>query len=240
MGFTFKHFHVDDDRCGMKVGTDSVLLGCAADIAAPERVLDIGCGSGLLCLIVAQRLAEQAPQSDNWTVLGVELDQAAYEQALQNVAQSPWAERIALCHSDINRFEVNEPFDLIISNPPYFTDALASPNQARHTARHDCSLSKEQLAQQVARLLSDNGQFWLILPVDAEAAFIRCANQAGLYLHKRIKVHTKYGKPVHRHIACYGKVETLHVAQSDVDVYDENNQYSSQFIALTQNFYLNR
>lgn len=234
MGFTFKRFHIDDDRCGMKVGTDSILLGSMVELTDVSRVLDIGSGSGLLSLMLAQRLEGKAE------IVAVEIDKQAVSQAKTNIAASPWPNVIEVVDSDINQYSGDDTFELIISNPPYFTDSLASPDAARQKARHDCGLSKAQLAANVARLLSNTGVFWLILPPQGAEQFVTDAKASGLHCRQKIEVHTKRGKPAHRHILALSKIATEEVALNQIDVYDENNQYSRQFIALTQDFYLNR
>lgn len=233
MGFTFKCFHIEDSRCGMKVCTDSILLGSLVETGSAQRILDIGCGSGLLALMLAQRTQGKVKIS------GIEIDAQACEQANENIQRSPWPDAVSIYQMDVNAF-CDGKFDLIISNPPYFSDSLQSPDAARNIARHGASLSREQLAGCIARLLDEPGYFWLILPVDAAEQFLIVAKQHSLYCHRLYHVHTKQDKPVHRQIMVFAKIAPLELAQSDIAVYDENNQYSSQFIALTENFYLNR
>ena len=132
-GFNFKQFHVAHDRCAMKVGTDGVLLGAWAGVAGASRVLDVGCGSGM----VAQRTAAH--------VVGVEIDAPAAEQAIENVAASPWAHRIEIVHADVSDLCPDEKFDHIVSNPPFFAEDLLPPDVARARARHTAGLTFERL-----------------------------------------------------------------------------------------------
>jgi tRNA1Val (adenine37-N6)-methyltransferase len=234
MSFTFKQFHINDDKCGMKVGTDSILLGSIVQVNANDRILDIGSGSGLLSLMMAQRIQGKG------TVIGVEIDETAVAQSKQNVVDSPWHETVNVMQTDINQYDVDLPFDVIISNPPYFNNSLLGPAKARNTARHSQLLTQQQLLGNASRLLSDTGQFWLVLPVEQAKQLISQSETSALQLNQLCQVFTRQGKPVHRYIMSFGKFSVDEVAKSEIDVYDGDNQYSRQFIALTRNFYLTR
>ncbi|NQZ09370.1 MAG: methyltransferase [Algicola sp.] len=234
MAFTFKQFHVDDDQCAMKVGTDSILLGTMTQVSQSDRILDIGCGCGLLSLMLAQRI------QGNGEICAVEVDEAAATQARHNIAQSPWPDIIKVVQTDINQFTATQPFDLIISNPPYFVDSLLGPKDARNVARHTGGLTQLQLLKSVVRLLSAQGMFWLILPTKEAQQLIGLSTTVGLHLQQLCAVHTVKQKPIHRYIMAFARSDCLQVAKSAIDVYDEKSQYTSQFIALTRNFYLNR
>ncbi len=234
MSFTFKQFHIDDDQCAMKVGTDSVLLGAMTQVRQGDRILDIGCGSGLLSLMLAQRI------QGNGEICAVEVDKAAAIQAQHNIAVSPWPNTIKVIQSDISQFITTQPFDLIISNPPYFVDSLLGPKQTRNIARHTEGLTQQQLLMSVNAQLSAKGIFWLILPTKEANQLIELSKGAGLHLQQLCAVHTVKQKPIHRYIMSFAKFACPQIAKSTIDVYDEKRQYTSQFIALTQNFYLNR
>lgn len=240
MSFTFKQFHINDSQCAMKVGTDSILLGALADISSARRVLDIGCGSGLLALMLAQRMADKSPQTvTQRQIVGVELDAVATEQAKQNVAASPWPTNIEVVNGDINQFN-QPPFDLIISNPPYFVDSLLGPDEIRNQARHSQSLTAQQLLIRVAQLLTQNGQFYLILPVKEAQVLMDMSEQLGSFLQQMWQIHTVKDKAVSRMVMSFVKSQQNTVNRHVINIYDENKQYSSQFIALTGMFYLNR
>lgn len=175
----------------MKVGTDGVLLGAWTPLPNPcRRVLDIGTGSGLIALMLAQRL----PSS---TVLAIDVDEAAVAQAAENFLSSPWAERLQAEHVALQDLQA-EPFDLIVSNPPYFVDSLKNPDAQRRAARHTDSLSYEQLLSCSAQLLSTGGTLAVILPAEAEAPFLALAGQQGLTPYKITRVHTRANKPAKR------------------------------------------
>lgn len=189
--FRFKQFTVRDESCGMKVGTDGVLLGAWTPLPNPcRRVLDIGTGSGLIALMLAQRL----PSS---TVLAIDVDEAAVAQAAENFQSSPWAERLQAEHVALQDLQA-EPFDLIVSNPPFFVDSLKNPDAQRRAARHTDSLSYELLLSCSAQLLSAGGTLAVILPAEAEAPFLTLAGQQGLTPYKITRVHTRANKPAKR------------------------------------------
>ena len=170
MSFRFKQFFVNDDRCAMKVGTDGVLLGCWTPITVhrtpytihptPFRVLDIGTGSGLIALMLAQRCP-------NAQIDAIDIDTSAIEQAKENFAQSPFSNQLAAYPSSLQTWP-DHPYDLVVSNPPYFQNSLKNPDEGRKQARHTDSLSYQELLSHSARLLNENGHLALILPAEAE------------------------------------------------------------------------
>ena len=189
--FRFKQFTVRDESCGMKVGTDGVLLGAWTPLPEPcHRVLDIGTGSGLIALMLAQRLHSAS-------LLAIDVDEAAVAQAAENFASSPWAERLEVAHTALQDLST-EPFDLIVSNPPYFTDSLKNPDSQRRAARHTDSLSHAQLLDNAQRLLTDGGTLAVILPAEAEEPFLALARPRGLTPYIITRVHTRAGKPAKR------------------------------------------
>lgn len=180
-GFTFKKFHVEHNNCAHKVGTDGVLIGAWASFNNPVSILDVGTGSGLLTLMLAQRF----PKAQ---VTGIEKDGLAYTQALENVRQSPFYRQIQLIHSDVTLYNVSHGFDAIISNPPFFVGSSPSGNTLRDEARATIGLTHKTLIKKVATLLSFNGTLALILPKVEADNFIHLAKAEGLFLIKRCKV----------------------------------------------------
>ena len=157
--FQFRQFTVYQDQCAMKVGTDGVLLGAWARLLATEgRVLDMGTGTGLLALMMAQRYPHAS-------VTAVDIDDQAVIQAQQNISRSPFAERITISQGDIREWE-DQPFDAIVANPPYFVDSLICPDDQRTTARHTGTLTYRELMETAWHLLSDNGIFSVVIPFD--------------------------------------------------------------------------
>jgi tRNA1Val (adenine37-N6)-methyltransferase len=183
--FSFKQFTVYHDRCAMKVGTDGVLLGAWADVVSARNILDIGTGTGLISLMMAQRC--------NARIRAVDIDADAVEQARGNVAASPWQDRIEVELQDICHFTSETLFDVIVSNPPYFTDSLKCPGKQRNIARHTDFLDFDKLAGSAARLLHPEGVFSVIIPADGKESFLMAATRYGLHLSHQTFIHTKPG-----------------------------------------------
>ena len=174
MGFTFKQFHIEQDRCAMKVGTDGVLLGACA--AGGKRILDVGTGTGLIALMMAQRFPKAV-------IDAIDMDFSAVEQACENIAASPFSDRVHAYFSMLQEFQLEEKhilYDAIVSNPPYFQNSLKNPNKQRTMARHADSLSFRDLIRHSLRLLSPTGVLSVIIPSDIKAAFETEAVMCGM------------------------------------------------------------
>ncbi len=178
--FRFQQFSVIQENSAMKVCTDAVLFGAMAPVKQGDSLLDIGTGTGLLSLMGAQLGAEQ--------ITAVELTLPAYEEAALNFKNSPWAEQLEALHADIQSFAAHSiaQYDLIICNPPFFTDHSKAYNQLRNTARHTDQLAFEDLLDSVNRLLSEKGLFYVLLPIHAIEKFTALALALGLYLNRQI------------------------------------------------------
>lgn len=230
--FEFKYFTVWHDRCAMKVGTDGVLLGAWASVENCKRILDIGTGSGLIALQLAQRFNEAQ-------IVAIEVDISAAQQAEENVQRSSWADRISVVCKDFNSYVSDMPFDLIVSNPPYYMDALQSPDKQRAIARHTIgNLNYESLLRRSVTLLKDSGHLCLIVPAEQENYLIDVAYKYGLYPLKIVRVFTKVGKSCKRVLLTFiqkmvpCQEEALYIMQSD-------QQYTPQYKQLVKDFYLN-
>lgn len=234
-GFQFKQFFVAHDQCAMKVNTDGILLGAIADVVHCQRILDLGAGSGLITLMLAQRSASDVE------IVGVELDQAAFLQAKQNAANSPWANRIRLLQADVfSDFFANQglaQFDLIVSNPPYFEHSLASRSHQRDLARA-ASQSHFVWLKQAQQWLAPQGKISLILPVEAGEKLIEQAFSLELFCIEKWQICTKIGKAPKRLILTFSHKNQPKVEKS-LNIYNADNQYSFEFQALTKDFYLN-
>lgn len=229
-GFTFKQFHVQHDRCAMKVGTDGVLLGCWTDVPAEGSVLDIGTGSGLIALMIAQRTQAQ--------IDAIDIASDAYEQACINFAQSPWNERIKPHIASIQEWQAQEQYDLIVSNPPYFNNSLKNPDKGRELARHTDSLSYADLFAHSARLLKDEGRLSIILPAEAESEACSLARTHGLSLTRVTRVYSKESKPARRVLLSWTKKADC-VVQEDILVLENaEGGRSTQYQELAKDFYL--
>lgn len=227
--FQFKQFTIHHDRCAMKVGTDGVLLGAWAPVGADMKVLDIGAGSGLIALMLAQRGAS--------SVTAVELDVHAAEQARDNVASSPYADRVEVVQSDILHFHSTEQFDLIVSNPPFFDFSLQSPDQKRTMARHTDSLSYDDLLIRSAQLLSPGGKISLIVPSDVEQKLDSIAQLAGLFVFRKTYVIPKPDASPKRLLVTYSNVSG-NLVSDELVIELARHQYTDDFKALTRDFYL--
>lgn len=232
-GFTFKQFFVAHDRCAMKVGTDGVLLGAWAPVARVRRILDIGSGSGLIALMLAQRSADEV------TIDAVELDEAAAAQACENVGQSAWPHRIKVHAQDIHQFAASHAaqYDLIVSNPPYFKPAVACRDQMRHNARYTETLTHDALLACAAQLISEQGMFCVVLPYHIGAAYESQAHRGGWHTAARLNVSDRADTPLHRVLLALtrqptpGEVERLAIKQAE-------GSYTEDFRRLISEFYL--
>lgn len=227
--FSFKRFTVYHDRCAMKVGTDGVLLGAWTDVSSGCRILDIGTGTGLIALMLAQRCDAH--------ITAVDIDCDAVEQAKGNVAASPWQDRIEVELQDIRRYVSPEGFDVIVSNPPYFVDSLKCPDNRRNTARHTDHLNFENLIEAARRLLRPEGTFSVIIPMDGREAFQAIAGRYGLCLSRQTSVYTKPGAEPKRVLLAFKRKAGECITDSLV-VELERHVYSKEYIALTEEFYL--
>ena len=228
--FTFKQFTVNHDKCAMKVGTDGVLLGAWAPVANANHILDVGTGTGLIALQVAQR-------NPHATITAIEIDPSAASQAKENVQCSPWADRIDVICSDFRNFQSKVKFDLIISNPPYFIDALKCPDKQRNMARHTGDLNYELLFHQAAHLLEEKGCISIIIPVEAEREVIDAAWDNKLFPSNCLRIITKPGKPCRRVLFTF-RFQYREYIEESLCIEVERNNYTPEYIALTKDFYL--
>ncbi|PPA28356.1 tRNA (adenosine(37)-N6)-methyltransferase TrmM [Aeromonas jandaei] len=229
-GFTFKQFHINHDRCAMKVGTDGILLGAWAPVEQARRVLDIGSGSGLIALMLAQR------SRSDCQIDGVELDSDAVSQARENVAASPWADRVTITESAVQGYQA-APYDLIVSNPPYFVAGQSFSDPARAMARHTGALDSHALLAACDRLLAPNGEVALVLPT-AMADEILCIS-ADYDLHGicYTAVITREGKEANRVLLRLGR-GLNRCERGDIVIHSADGAYSDRYIQLTSPFYL--
>ena len=228
-GFRFKQFAIEQDDVAMKVGTDGVLLGAWADCHGAKHILDIGTGTGVIALMLAQRNA-------NAEICAVEIDEIAARRARSNFDLSPWAERLTVENCAVQAFDPTEKFDLIISNPPYFVDSLLPPDAKRSTARHTHDLSFEELDKAVCRLLTNDGCFALILPT---AEFEKYLTITQLYLVRRCDVYPTIGSAIKRVMAEFALHATIDATLETITIEQERRgDYTAEYRDLTKDFYL--
>ena len=228
--FRFKQFEVINDRTAMKVGTDGVLLGAWCPVEGARHVLDAGTGCGVIALMIAQRNSEA-------TIMGIDIDEGAIEEACLNFAASPWRERLTATLADFNDLTGNDCYDLIVSNPPYFTGSLLPPDTSRTLARHTRSLTFSQLIMGAARLLSENGTLCLISPTDAESDIIEAATFANLPVKSITRVIPVEGAAPKRNLWILSR-HTLPYRENTLTIAYKDGRFTQEYIDLTQAFYL--
>ena len=217
----------------MKVGTDGVLLGAWTPlINNPYNILDIGAGTGVITLMLAQR--SHAEQID-----AIEIDDEAYEQATDNFENSPWNDRLYCYHAGLDEFvdEMEEEYDLIVSNPPFYTDEYKSENSQRDLARFADAMPFEELAEAASVLLSDNGIFAVIIPFKEEEHFIRLAKENELYPLKITRVKGTPTTEIKRSLLAFSRIEQTPLVDELV-IETARHQYTPEYIELTKDFYL--
>lgn len=229
--FKFRKFAVCDDHAGMKVGTDAVLLGAWSDLTHSKRILDIGTGSGVIALMAAQR--------SDARIDAVELQQTDFLQASENFQNSEWNTRIQGFHSAIQEFQSDEKYDVILCNPPYFTKSLLPPALNRELAKHDTSLSHEELIIAVLRLINSSGRFNVILPPTEGNAFVATAEKRGLYLTRLTRFFTRKGKAQERSLMEF-RINKTGFNEDELLLYNEGINRSAAYQTLTADFYLER
>ncbi len=231
--FEFKKFKIRQDKCAMRVSTDAVLLGAWVIPNGSTRILDIGTGTGVIALMLAQKSSAK--------ILAVDIDKESTEQAKLNVAESPFKDMVTVMHTSFQELvkTSDEKFNLIVTNPPYFIDSLKSTNDNRTTARHTDSLSYEDLLSGVKKLLHEKGKFCLILPKNEGALFRQMAEQKGLYLSKLLRVRTRAEKDSEkRHLMQFEFKESEFSESTLVIEKDSHRNYTEEYKALTKDYYL--
>lgn len=230
--FKFKRFTVHQDKCAMKVGTDGTLLGAWAQAPQePSRILDIGTGTGLIALMMAQRYP-------NASIVGIDIDPAAVAQARDNVTASPFADRISIYEADICHFDENATFDSVICNPPFFTGDLICPDTQRAVARHTISLSYHNLISSAYKLLSANGCFSVIIPIESQSNFESEALMGGFYLSRLFRVKTTPVKKPKRCLIEFKKIPVSKVVNTCEVIETNPGIRSDWYKELTRDFYI--
>lgn len=232
--FSFKQFTIQQDRCAMKVGTDGVLLGAWTPVEHnPYSILDIGAGTGLIALMLAQR--SHAEQID-----AIEIDDDAYEQCVDNFENSPWGDRLFCYHAGLDEFmeEPEDEYDLIVSNPPFYTEDYTSGDEQRDKARFNSSLPFEDLAEAASVLLSDKGIFAIIIPYKEEERFLALAAENELYPIKITRVKGTPNTEIKRTLIAFSKNENAGIVVDELIIETSRHEYTREYIALTQDFYL--
>lgn len=230
--FRFKQFTVHHDKCAMKVGTDAILLGAWAKADGAQNVLDIGTGSGVIALMLAQRCP-------NAKVTAVEVERAASEQAAENFAASPWSDRLSVTCGAIQEFVAASKFDLIVCNPPFFVDGIQPADAARKLARHSDALLPADLVATVQRHLQPDGRFSVVLPVQQAIGFLKVAEAGRLYCRRLCDVLPTPTSTPRRQLLEFAMEPTHEELQRQEIVLEvSRHEYADDYCKLAGNFLL--
>jgi tRNA1Val (adenine37-N6)-methyltransferase len=232
--FQFKQFFVEQNRCAMKIGTDGVLLGAWTPLDNnPYRILDIGTGTGIIALMLAQKsLAEQ--------IDALEIDEDAYEQSVDNFENSPWSDRLFCFHAGLDEFveEPEDEYDLIVSNPPFYPEDYKSNDEKRDLARFQDAMPFEDLIEAAALLLSENGIFCVIIPFKEEAFFLNLAKEYELYPLKITRVQGTPTTEIKRSLLAFDRNQNNIIETDTLIIETARHIYTPEYIELTKDFYL--
>jgi tRNA1Val (adenine37-N6)-methyltransferase len=231
--FKFKKFIIHQDQCAMKVGTDGVILGEWVNIKGAKRILDIGTGTGLIALMLAQR-------NSSVEIDAIEIDPDAANQAAHNVAGSPYNSRIKIMEMDFRMYCKENPsiYDLIVCNPPYFSDSFKSTDKKRSIARHSDTLQISDLIRGVKFLLKPSGHFGIIIPQDQKKSFVDMAHEHDLFLNRLIEIRPIPGKEAKRYCLELSNRKTEIKQETLIIEAEGRHNYSKEYIELTKDFYL--
>ena len=233
--FQFKQFRINQERSGMKVTTDACLFGALiADSIRksekPNRILDIGTGTGLLALMVAQ-------VAQNSQIDAVDMNKHSHFEALDNFNNSPWKEQLSSSHTYIQKFFSPSTYDIIISNPPFFGKNLKSKHNLKNQAIHNDHLSMDELSENIARLLAENGVAWILYPEWEMKAFIKWMEKKDLHLSHEILVRNKAGAPVFRIIGKFSREKNA-AEKGELIIRKPDGNYDEEFSRLLEDYYL--
>ena len=229
--FSFKQFTVYQDRCAFKVGTDGVLLGACADITTTRSILDIGTGTGLIALMLAQRCEAE--------ITAIEPDTASFEQACSNVENSRWKDRIKIVNTALqDYFPGSVKFDLIVSNPPFYADSLPNPDQVKAAARHNILMNNEELLSGVSRLMASGGKLQVIMPYAEGNIFIAEAQEFGLFCNNILKIKPLPTSEIRRLILTFSEKKSKPRESFLTIEHGKRHDFTEEYMALTKEFYL--
>lgn len=233
--FAFKQFTIQQEKCAMKVGTDAVLLGAWAKTYGVRHILDIGTGTGVIALMLAQRCGAQ--------IDAIDIDEQTAKEAKQNVQNSPWHDRVHVQNISLQDFEKIQDgkYELIVSNPPYFNDTIPATEESRTKARHAIHLPFPDLIHAATKLLTKDGKFYVILPTKEGEQFREMAEAKGLHLRRLTRVKTTPEKPEKRLLMQFGFTAKPQVSESTLVIEKDNlnaQHYTGEYVELTKDYYL--
>jgi tRNA1Val (adenine37-N6)-methyltransferase len=229
--FSFKQFTIHQDKAAFKVGTDGVLLGAAADVKAVRRILDIGSGTGLVAIMLAQRCDAE--------IVALEPYNDSFIQCRENVELCRWSDRIKVENTSLQQYEDKQKFDLIVTNPPYYSGSMKNPDPGKAASRHNDSLSETDLLSNVSRLLQDSGRLQLILPAVEGYIFLAAAAGWGFYCNNLLKIRPLPSGEVRRLILTFSRQRGKPVEKFLTIESGSRHEYTEEYKRLTKDFYLN-
>lgn len=226
--FRFKQFDLIQSEAHLKITTEATLFAAWANVAGAKRILDIGAGTGLLSLMLAQKSDAE--------IEAIELQSEAAEICRNNFENSPWQKQLKCWNTAVQDFESAEKYDCIICNPPFFFKHLKGEKQAKNKAMHNETLSLEDLLNSVIRLLANEGQFYLLLPSKEMNDFIELAQAKNLFLQEKLELIHKAGKPVLREAACFAKLRAKEMKTSQLIMRNADESYSAAYRELLKEY----
>ncbi len=231
--FKFKQFSVDQSGCAMKINTDGVLLGAFAEAEHPKTILDIGTGTGVIAMMLAQRF----PDAD---INAVEIDNAAAETAGRNFENSSFKNRLTVAQESFQQYfekHQEKKYDLIVSNPPFYINSLESPGERINVAKHADEALFAELIGGMAKHFTTNGSCWLILPVQTAVLVKTLCGQCGLHLQRQINIHSFAGDAPHREVLAFGSYRTENIPEEFI-IYDEPKKYTEAYKNKLKDFFI--
>lgn len=236
--FQFKQFRIEQGHCAMKVSTDACVFGAYIPIHDAQTILDIGTGTGLLALMLAQKVANY---TQNFSITAIEIDEIAAQQAKENIENSKWKNQIRVIQQsiqDYTKFGTAIGYDWIVCNPPFFVNSTLPPNTKQALAHHHTALSFEELWQVVEKLLAETGKFAVILPISESKIFTELGTQYGFSVSRQLFLQDSAKHKPHRIISIYNKNSKEQYIEEKLICKDENGQYTTEFVKLLQGYYL--
>ena len=227
--FFFKQFKIYQDKTAMKVGTDGVLLGAWTNNSEKKLILDIGTGTALIAIMMAQKNSVAK-------ITAIEIEENAFLQAKENIKNCPWSERINVFHTSLQKFKTNTKFDLIVSNPPFFNNSFQAKTKKRNQARHNDTLNFEILLEKSASLLASNGNASFIIPYSEKERFINIAEKQLLYPKRILNVKGNYTVNFKRVLIEFSFNKNT-ILEQDLVIEKSRHNYTKEYIDLVQEFY---
>lgn len=230
--FEFKKFKIHQDRSAFKVTTDACVLGAYVHALNPDSVCDIGTGTGIIALMLAQKFPDSK-------IDAVEIDKSSAIQARENADVSPWSERIMVINQSIQDFSIlsKKKYNLIVCNPPYYEDHLRSKDNQKNLTRHNYKISIKELANSISILLKDEGVFYTIMPAFSFGRFREELERFNIRLFDKLGIHSRLEKPLYRYIGGFCRKKD-DMKENTLIIYNENGEYSEGFKKLLKDYYL--